>query len=207
MANKSIDLYKAAMASGKASSSYSSSLSKLSSTGDIVSFEGRKGQMSLSDSSKMFDAIYSGIETMSTLQGAYKDKQKFQSKLDVLGKSLGEGMELQSDNRTFFDKLIGKERTYTFGEGEGSKTFSRIGIETSGGELLGEKMLSMYDEASIVNENINPNSDVKKIPKITNTSEGNQLSSSIKTKDDIDPELDLDKLFEEANKGIVNYGE
>ena len=137
------DLYSASMAAGKAAGKYSSTLADISGVGDEMSFIQREAAMNLQQQGQLFGAIGAGMELTSTVYGGWRDKQKFAGKVEAMEGKYG---KMQEDKRGFAEKLFGAEKTYTFGEGEDAKTFSRAGVGATGGALLGE--LSMFDEAT-----------------------------------------------------------
>lgn len=141
------DLYSASMAAGKAAGKYSSTLADISGVGDEMSFIQREAAMNLQQQGQLFGAIGAGMELTSTVYGGWRDKQKFAGKVEAMEGKYG---KMQEDKRGFAEKLFGAEKTYTFGEGEDAKTFSKAGVGATGGSLLGE--LSMFDESGLGGE-------------------------------------------------------
>ena len=137
-------LYSAYTAAGKSSGQYKASLFETSNWADKFDFIGKETAWEEEKTSRKVKAIGDTLELVSTIGGGLADKEKFDTRAKAVGEKYG---DMQPDTRSFgqksWDYVSGKEQTYTFGEGDSAKTFSRAGVETKGGMLLGE---SMYDE-------------------------------------------------------------
>ena len=137
-------LYSAYTAAGKSSGQYKASLFETSNWADKFDFIGKETAWEEEKTSRKVKAIGDTLELVSTIGGGLADKEKFDTRAKAVGDKYG---AMQPDTRSFgqksWDYVSGKEQTYTFGEGDSAKTFSRAGVETKGGMLLGE---SMYDE-------------------------------------------------------------
>ena len=135
-------LYSAHMAAGSSAGKYKASLYETSDWADKFDFIGKQTAWEEEKTSRTVGAIGSALELMSTVGGGFQDKEKTLSRAKSLEGKYG---ALQEDTRGWQDKgmdwLMGKEQTYTFGEGEKARTFSKAGIGVTGGALLGESML------------------------------------------------------------------
>jgi len=145
-------LYSAYTAAGKSAGQYKASLTETFNWADKFDFIGKETAWEEEKTSRKVKAIGDTLELVSTIGGGLADKEKFEGKLGAMESAkTSEGSlkygKLQPDTRSFgqksWDYFSGKEQTYTFGEGDSAKTFSRAGVETKGALLLGE---SMYDE-------------------------------------------------------------
>jgi len=136
------NLYSAYRASGSSAGKYKASLFEVSGAEDRMSFADKRGAWEQEKLSRNVEAIGAGLELASTIAGGLQDRQKFKGKVGALESEYG---KLQADTRDWkqkgYDYLIGKERQYTFGEGDTAKTFSKAGVGARGGALLGESML------------------------------------------------------------------
>ena len=135
-------LYSMGIASGRASGAYASKKTEASSAWDEMDFTKKRESFEQEKLSRKVETIGAGLELASTIYGGYQDKQKFETRSDSLADKYG---DLQADTRSFkqksWDFITGKERTYTYGEGDSAKTFSRAGVHAQGGMELGESML------------------------------------------------------------------
>ena len=198
------DLYSAAMTAGKTASAYSKTLSDVSGASDTMAHIQRKAAMDLHQQSQQASLIGSALELGSTIHGGWQDKKDFEMKSGLLEKEHGRMTEVK---RSFWDTVMGAPKQYTFGEGKDSLTFSKSGVLAQGGQLAGEG-ISMYDEAGIGGGNIDSDDDVKKIPKVTKssntsgTSQTNKSGSSSTTGSGWEPPPDLT----DETGGVVKTG-
>lgn len=139
------NLYSAAMNVGKTGAAYSSSVLEASTVQDELSFLKRQSDYDIEKTGKMVELLSTGLELGSTLYGGQKDKAKFKERTKALEGKYGKMTENKS---SFRDKLFGIDSSYTFGEGEDSKTFSKAAVSTQGGMLLGETNLNLSEDPS-----------------------------------------------------------
>ena len=136
------NLYSAYRAAGSSSGQYKASLFDVESKSDKMAFADKRGAWEQEKLSRNVETIGAGLELASTIAGGMQDKQKFAGKVGAMEGKYG---ELQADTRDWkqkgYDYLTGKERKYTFGEGDTAKTFSKAGVGAKGGALLGESLL------------------------------------------------------------------
>lgn len=135
-------LYSMGIASGRTAGAYASKKTEASSAWDEMDFTKKRESFEQEKLSRKVETIGAALEIGSTLYGGYQDKQKFETRSAILADKYG---DLQSDTRSFkqksWDFITGKEKTYTYGEGDSAKTFSRAGVHAQGGMELGESML------------------------------------------------------------------
>jgi len=136
------NLYSAYRSAGTSSGQYKASLFDVESKSDKMAFADKRGAWEQEKLSRKVETIGAGLELASTIYGGYQDKQKFETRSASLEDKYG---DLQADTRSFkqksWDFITGKEKTYTYGEGDSAKTFSRAGVHAQGGMELGESML------------------------------------------------------------------
>jgi hypothetical protein len=147
------NLYSAYVSAGQSAGKYKASLYETSDWADKFDFIGKQTAWEEEKTSRAVGAIGSSLELMSTIGGGYQDKQKTQARAESLegkyvgGKKLG---ALQEDTRGWKDKgmdwLMGKEQTYTFGEGESATTLSKSVVGARGAIAMGESMLAEYQD-------------------------------------------------------------
>jgi|TARA_R100000501_G_C2611208_1_gene105777 hypothetical protein len=135
-------LYSMGIASGRTAGAYASKKTEASSAWDEMDFTKKRESFEQEKLSRKVETIGAALEIGSTLYGGYQDKQKFETRSAILADKYG---DLQADTRSFkqksWDFITGKEKTYTYGEGDSAKTFSRAGVHAQGGMELGESML------------------------------------------------------------------
>ena len=139
---------------GASSGKYKSSLYDISNSADELNFIDKKTTWEQEKLSKRVETIGDTLSLASTLYGGYEDKQKFKGATDAVSGKYG---ELQDDTRNWKDKLLGKEREYTFSQDGKTNTFSKAGVSAQGGMILGESTTesssgisgSMSEEAGI----------------------------------------------------------
>ena len=136
-------LYSAYTAAGKSAGQYKASLYETSDWADKFDFIGKQTDWEQEKTSRLVGTIGSALELVSTIGGGYKDKQKTQARAESLEGKYG---DLQEDTRGWkqkgMDWLMGKEQTYTFGEGKTATTLSKTAVEAQGAVAMGESMLS-----------------------------------------------------------------
>jgi hypothetical protein len=141
------NLYSAYMAAGSSAGKYKASLYETSDWADKFDFIGKQTAWEEEKTSRTVGAIGDSLELMSTIGGGYQDKQKTQARAESLEGKYG---ALQPDTRGWKDKgmdwLMGKEQTYTFGEGESSTTLSKSAVGAQGAIAMGESMLEEYQD-------------------------------------------------------------
>ena len=140
-------LYSAYMSAGKSAGEYKSSLYETSDWADKFDFIGKQTAWEEEKTSRTVGAIGSALELMSTVGGGFQDKEKTLSRAKSLEGKYG---ALQEDTRGWQDKgmdwLMGKEQTYTFGEGESATTLSKSAVGAQGAIAMGESMLGEYQD-------------------------------------------------------------
>ena len=146
-------LYSAYMAAGSSAGKYKASLYETSDWADKFDFIGKQTAWEEEKTSRRVSAIGDTLELASTIGGGFQDKEKTQARAESLegkyvgGKKLG---ALQEDTRGWQDKgmdwLMGKEQTYTFGEGESATTLSKSAVGAQGAIAMGESMLGEYQD-------------------------------------------------------------
>jgi len=186
-------LYSMGIASGKASGAYASKKTEASSSWDEMDFTKRRASFEQEKLSRKVETIGAGLELASTVYGGWQDKQKFQTRSDTLADKYG---DLQSDTRGFkqksWDFITGKEKTYTYGEGDSAKTFSRAGVHAQGGMELGESML---DETGF---------GLGKTETKSESTGESSISENIKRPETLDKAVDSDKsLWQTASGGLT----
>ena len=140
-------LYSAYMAAGSSSGKYKASLYETSNWADKFDFIGKQTAWEEEKTSRRVSAIGDTLELASTAYGGYQDKEKTLSQAKSLEGKYG---SLQDDRRSHgergFDWLMGKEQTYTFGEGESTTTLSKEAVKVQGAIAMGESMLAEYQD-------------------------------------------------------------
>tara|TARA_R110000744_G_scaffold106351_2_gene202672 strand:- start:21 stop:662 length:642 start_codon:yes stop_codon:yes gene_type:complete len=140
-------LYSAYMAAGSSSGKYKASLYETSNWADKFDFIGKQTAWEEEKTSRRVSAIGDTLELASTAYGGYQDKEKTLSQAKSLEGKYG---SLQEDRRSHgergFDWLMGKEQTYTFGEGESATTLSKEAVKVQGAIAMGESMLAEYQD-------------------------------------------------------------
>jgi|TARA_R110000822_G_scaffold51684_2_gene134295 hypothetical protein len=157
------NLYSAYVSAGQSAGKYKASLFETSNWADKFDFIGKQTAWEEEKTSRKVEAIGDTLELASTAYGGHQDKEKFETRAKAVGDKYG---DMQPDTRDWgqksLDFLSGKEQTYTFGEGESARTFSRAGVQGKGGMLLGE---SMYDEWFNKQEDGMSTEPIREIPK------------------------------------------
>ena len=140
-------LYSAYTAAGKSSGQYKASLFETSNWADKFDFIGKETAWEEEKTSRKVKAIGDTLELVSTIGGGLADKEKTLSRAKSLEGKYG---ALQEDTRGWQDKgmdwLMGKEQTYTFGEGESATTLSKSAVGAQGAIAMGESMLEEYQD-------------------------------------------------------------
>ena len=140
-------LYSAYTAAGKSAGQYKASLSETSDWADKFDFIGKQTAWEQEKTSRLVETVGDTLSLISTVGGGYKDKQKAQSRAESLEGKYG---DLQKDTRDpkqkGMDWLMGKEQTYTFGEGKTATTLSKAAVEPQGAIAMGESMLGEYQD-------------------------------------------------------------
>tara|TARA_R110002051_G_scaffold151639_1_gene224237 strand:- start:163 stop:807 length:645 start_codon:yes stop_codon:yes gene_type:complete len=140
-------LYSAYMAAGSSAGKYKASLYETSDWADKFDFIGKQTAWEEEKTSRRVSAIGDTLELASTVYGGYQDKEKTLSRAESLEGKYG---ALQEDKRGLKDKgmdwLMGKEQTYTFGEGESATTLSKTAVGAQGAIAMGESMLGEYQD-------------------------------------------------------------
>ena len=141
------NLYSAYMSAGKSSGKYKASLLETSDWADKFSFIDKQTDWEEEKTSRLVGTIGDTLSLASTIGGGYQDKQKTQARAESLEGKYG---KLQADTRGWKEKgmdwFMGKEQTYTFGEGESATTLSKSAVGAQGARAMGESMLGEYED-------------------------------------------------------------
>jgi hypothetical protein len=158
------NLYSAYMSAGKSAGQYKASLYETSDWADKFDFIGKQTAWEEEKTSRLVGTIGSALEVVSTIGGGYQDKQKTQARAESLEGKYG---DLQKDTRGWKEKgmdwLMGKEQTYTFGEGKTATTLSKTAVEAQGAVAMGESMLSEVSNNSASEVKSPPSLDFAKV--------------------------------------------
>jgi hypothetical protein len=140
-------LYSAYMSAGKSAGQYKASLFETSDWADKFDFIGKQTAWEQEKTSRLVGTIGDTLSLASTIGGGLQDKQKTQARAESLEGKYG---KLQTDTRGWEEKgmdwLMGKERTYTFGEGDSATTLSKAAVSAQGAIAMGESMLGEYED-------------------------------------------------------------
>ena len=141
------NLYSAYMSAGKSAGKYKASLFETSDWADKFDFIGKQTAWEQEKTSRLVETVGDTLSLIGTAGEYYKKGQKTQSRAESLEGKYG---DLQKDTRDEkqkgMDWLMGKEQTYTFGEGKTAVTLSKAAVETQGAMAMGESMLTEYQD-------------------------------------------------------------
>ena len=158
-------LYSAYTAAGKSAGQYKASLFETSDWADKFDFIGKQTAWEQEKTSRLVGTIGDALSLASTIGGGLQDKQKTQARAESLEGKYG---KLQTDTRGWEEKgmdwLMGKESTYTFGEGDSATTLSKAAVSAQGAIAMGESMLGEYEDKFYGNkESSSPSFDIPKL--------------------------------------------
>ena len=158
-------LYSAYTAAGKSAGQYKASLFETSDWADKFDFIGKQTDWEQEKTSRLVGTIGDTLSLASTIGGGLQDKQKTQARAESLEGKYG---KLQTDTRGWEEKgmdwLMGKESTYTFGEGDSSVTLSKSAVSAQGAIAMGESMLGEYQDKFYGDkESSSPSFDIPKL--------------------------------------------
>ena len=140
-------LYSAYTAAGKSAGQYKASLFETSDWADKFDFIGKQTAWEQEKTSRLVETVGDTLSLIGTAGEYYKKGQKTQARAESLEGKYG---DLQKDTRDpkqkGMDWLMGKEQTYTFGEGESATTLSKSAVGAQGAIAMGESMLEEYQD-------------------------------------------------------------
>ena len=158
-------LYSAYTAAGKSAGQYKASLFETSDWADKFDFIGKQTAWEQEKTSRLVETVGDTLSLIGTAGEYYKKGQKTQTRAESLEGKYG---DLQKDTRDpkqkGMDWLMGKEQTYTFGEGKTATTLSKAAVETQGAIAMGESMLGEYQDKFYGDkESSSPSFDIPKL--------------------------------------------